>query len=226
MGSRTKQSWFNPRKVTDSSFLQASRLVLGPLQLNCGTAAWARSQPLTPSSTNVKNEWSYTSTSPYAFMPNTDTDYHTGRTLPSFPLITVIKKCLKIQTSLLFTQTSINKTEPPFRLLTASVGMGTFLIGNMLQIKNILVTFKYQELVANCVSLTIQCKCTLICVCTLLSSCSFVALALNKVPFSSTYSFHAAHILLHIFYQLEGIISSVLFSAVRYCPPQLRQKQL
>jgi len=33
------------------------------------------------------------------------------------------------------------KERPSFRLLTASVGMGTFLTGNMLQIKNILVIF-------------------------------------------------------------------------------------
>ena len=168
-------------------------------------------------------------------MANTGTDYHTRRTLPSFPSIIVSKNCLKIQTSLLFTYTSIKKEEPPFRLLTASVGMGTFLIGNILQIKNILVTFKYQELVANCVSLTVQCKFLHLYVYVyvyvyvfvpLLSSCSFAALALNKVPFSSTYSFHAAHILLHIFSQLEGIISSACFSAARYCPPQLRQKQI
>jgi len=74
-------------------------------------------------------------------MANTDTDYHTGRNLPSFASLTVRKNCLKIHTSLLFTQTSINKTEPPFRLLTAIVGMDTILTGNMLQIKNILGTF-------------------------------------------------------------------------------------
>jgi hypothetical protein len=77
------ESWFDSQQGQEiHMFSKPSKPALGPTQppiqrvpglLSPGVNGPRREADHTPSSTKVKNEWSYTSTPPYAFIPCTGT---------------------------------------------------------------------------------------------------------------------------------------------------------